>query len=113
MRHLSYKIFHFCVKGWGYTKNEDCFTNNNGPNKHAKCRFPFIYKGKYWKDCIKNPSPSKGDRRCQQFKADKGIEAMPKEGESLMIKYNRGRSKTVCYSDRYEGKVWKACNTQS
>ena len=35
------------VAGWGMTRNPDCFTNNYGPERHSKCRFPFKYKGNY------------------------------------------------------------------
>jgi hypothetical protein len=27
------------VAGWGRTRNEDCFTDNFGPERHARCRF--------------------------------------------------------------------------
>ena len=43
--------------------------------------------------------------------ADKGKEAMPKEGESLMIKYNKGKRKTVCYSEGYKGTLRVAKGT--
>ena len=112
-----------CLKGWGHTRNDDiyndktnkthevCFTNNNGPNRHTMCRFPFFYKGMLYNQCLKTPSPSSGNRRCRQFKADKGKEAMPKEGESLMIKYNKGKRKTVCYSEGYKGTLRVAKGT--
>ena len=89
--------------GWGRTKNEDCFTNNYGPNRHDRCRFPFYYNGHKFNQCIKdNPSPSSGNRRCKQFKIDQGEDAMPREGESIKIKYNRGRRSTVCYSEGFK-----------
>ncbi len=38
------------VAGWGLTRNEDCFTDNYGPSRHSRCRFPFFAQGKitYW-----------------------------------------------------------------
>ena len=88
------------VKGWGRTRNQACFTDSYGPNRHDKCRFPYIYEGKLYKHCLKSPSPSSKNRRCKQFEQDKGYSAMPKKGESLMIKYNRGRRSTVCYEQK-------------
>ena len=43
------------------------------------------------------PSPTSGNKRCQQFKFDKGKRAMPKTGETLMIMYNKKQRSTVCY----------------
>ena len=90
-------LISYHVKGWGTVRNEDCFTDNFGPNRHDKCRFPYIYEGNLLRHCLKSPSPSSKNRRCKQFEQDKGYSAMPKKGESLMIKYNRGRRSTVCY----------------
>ena len=42
---LDVKDFVGFVAGWGLTRNEDCFTDNFGPERHARCRFPFKYKG--------------------------------------------------------------------
>ena len=44
-----------------------------------------------------DPTPSSGNRRCQQFKADKGFKEMPKPGESIKIIYARGKRSTICY----------------
>ncbi len=33
------------VAGWGLTRNAECFTDNFGPERHARCRFPFIFNG--------------------------------------------------------------------
>ena len=51
---------------------------------------------------MKAPSPSEGNKRCQQFKADKGKEAMPKEGKSIKIIYGRGKRSTICYSEGFK-----------
>ena len=97
-------LYYFPIlnEGWGRTKNEGCFTNDNGPNRHDRCRFPFYYNGRQFSSCLKAPSPSKGNKRCQQFKADKGKEAMPKEGKSIKIIYGRGKRSTICYSEGFK-----------
>ena len=33
------------VAGWRVTRNADCFTDNFGPERHARCRFPFKFNG--------------------------------------------------------------------
>ena len=86
------------LKGWGRTRNAGCFTDGYGPNRHDKCRFPYIYEGQEFNQCYNASSPSSKNRRCKQFELDKGH--LPKKGESLMIKYNKGRRSTVCYSKK-------------
>ena len=47
-----------------------------------------------------NPSPSSGNRRCQQFKADKNASVfsnLTKAGGSFKIIYARGKRSTICY----------------
>ena len=96
------------IKGWGRVSNEDCFTDDFGPNRHDKCRKPFYYEGKLYEGCQKTiESPSSKNRRCQQLEQEKGNSSMPTEGDSLMIKYNRGRRATVCYNK--EGRVDQKC----
>ena len=85
------------VAGWGRLRNEDCFTDDHGPNRHARCRFDYFYQGKLYDRCNYMPSPTIGNKRCQQFKLDKGKRAMPKPGETLMIMYNKKQRSTVCY----------------
>ena len=87
--------------GWGQIRNDACMTDNNGPNRHEQCRFPFIYENKLKHSCQLTTSPSTKNKRCQQFKLDKGLKAMPQKGQSLMILYNRQKRATKCY---YEGK---------
>ena len=85
------------VAGWGNTANDDCFTDNFGPERHAKCRFPFIYKGLEMESCMSSKTPSANNKKCQQFIESKGQKAAPKKGESVMIMYGRKRRKTICY----------------
>ena len=95
------------VAGWGTLRNRDtgtreCYTNDDGPERHKRCRFPFIYEGKTYSDCIRNqPSPSSTNKFCQEFKRQEGEGAMPRPGESLMLWYNIKSRYTLCY---YEGK---------
>ena len=42
LKNVNVNVF---VSGWGRLRNEDCFTNDYGPNRHTRCRFPFIYEG--------------------------------------------------------------------
>ena len=49
------------------------------------------------------PSPSSKNRICQQLEQEKGKSSMPTDGDSLMIKYLKGRKLTVCYNK--EGRV--------
>jgi hypothetical protein len=79
------------VAGWGRLRNEGCFTDDFGPNRHHRCKFPSYYKGKKVMSCQKNESPSAGNIRCQQFKMDKGAKAMPKQGELIRILYNKAQ----------------------
>ena len=97
-------LISYLVKGWGRVRNEDCFTDNFGPNRHDKCREPFFYEGKRLKGCqMDKPSPSSKNRICQQLEQEKGKSSMPTDGDSLMIKYQKGRKLTVCYNQ--EGRV--------
>ena len=96
-------LISYLVKGWGRVRNEDCFTDNFGPNRHDKCRFPFFYDGKLLNSCLMVPSPSSKNRICQQLEQEKGKSSMPTDGDSLMIKYQKGRKLTVCYNQ--EGRV--------
>ena len=70
---------HAYVAGWGKTRNDACFTDNDGPNRHQQCRFPFIYENKFKDSCQLTITPSTKNKRCQQFKLDKGPKAMPKK----------------------------------
>ena len=96
------------VKGWGTVRNEDCFTDNFGPNRHDKCREPFFYEGRLLKGCQTTlPSPSSKNRICQQLEQEKGESSMPTKDDSLMIKYNKGKRATVCYNKG--GRVDQKC----
>lgn len=92
------------VAGWGRLRNEDCFTDNQGPNRHDRCRFPFIYNNKKYDHCITDQeSPSFGNRRCKQFRTSKNLK---KINEPVMILYNRKRRSTVCYKEETTTHGW-------
>ena len=89
--------------------NDDCFTDNFGPERHAKCRFPFIYKGLEIESCMTSQTPSAENKKCQQFKKAMGENAMPKKGESVMILYGKTKKKTICYHPDAGSNGW--CGT--
>lgn len=94
------------VAGWGRIRNDECFTDDHGPSRHAKCRFPFIFKGEKYYGCTTKPSPSRGNKRCQQFRKEKGEKAMPGQGDSIMILYNKKKRSTVCYHEYAGNHGW-------
>ncbi len=51
------------VAGWGLTRNEECFTDNFGPERHARCRFPFIFNGEEGEDASSSLATSKESLR--------------------------------------------------
>ncbi|TRY79426.1 hypothetical protein TCAL_10763 [Tigriopus californicus] len=86
------------VAGWGLTRNDDCFTDNYGPERHARCRFPFLYRGVSVESCIKAESPSSSNKKCRQFEMTMGKDHLPSKGQSLMIVYGRKKKRTLCYN---------------
>ena len=55
------------VAGWGLLKNEQCFTNNFGPERHMKCRKYYNFQRKTYSGCHKSLSPSSKNKRCKQL----------------------------------------------
>ena len=60
------------IAGWGLhhesKKEEDCTTNDKGPDSFNKCKFPFFIdtpRSKPSNQCVKTKSPSHGDRGCR------------------------------------------------
>ena len=52
--------------GWG-ANQFSCDTNDNGPNPHTKCKFPFKYKGQTYTKCTKIVTPSADNPICLQL----------------------------------------------
>ena len=59
------------VAGWGLhhesTKEDDCTTNEKGPDPFSKCKFPFFIDNMSmrFKQCMKTKSPSAKNKGCQ------------------------------------------------
>jgi len=93
------------VAGWGLTEKDqvNCYTDNRGPERVRKCRFPFLHEmagdDEEFDECQKQDKgfPSNGNKKCRQFN-----EANPdfdwKKNSFITIKYNRGKSSTNCYT---------------
>ena len=62
------------VAGWGLhhesTKEEDCTTNDKGPDPFNKCKFPFFIdtpRSTTFNDCLLTKSPSSNNKGCKEF----------------------------------------------
>ena len=59
------------VAGWGLhhesTQEKDCTTGDKGPDPFSKCKFPFFVDNTAmaFKQCLKTPSPSRGNKGCK------------------------------------------------
>ena len=104
------------MAGWGAAFSQ-CDSNMFGPSPHTMCKFPFVYKGKVHKECIKGPPPSADNKVCQQFfkwlkKADKSYDYSDKSRQfSIYLwdpKINNARV-TTCYSSESSEYGW--CGT--
>ena len=55
------------IAGWG-RMSADCVTNEFGPVKNLKCKFPFNYKGEDNMRCSSSRSPSSKVEQCKAFR---------------------------------------------
>ena len=57
--------------GWGKTYRPECLTDNRGPVRNVKCRFPYDFAQLGYleerTECSHDHSPSKWNPRCGQF----------------------------------------------
>jgi len=115
---------HFEVKnkfayaaGWGHTEEDqssvsdtrytNCFTDNRGPARNAKCRFPFTHYASpdmQLQECLKdkNSFPS-NNGKCLQFREMNDINFEWRDLNYVEIRYNRkygDYKKTHCFSDK-------------
>jgi len=93
------------VAGWGRTEEDipNCMTDNRGPAKMKRCRFPFLHEldmDDEFRECqkLKKSFPSTGNSKCQQFKKAKP-DFKWEDHSFIRILYNRGKKSTDCYSD--------------
>jgi len=92
------------VAGWGRTEKtqNNCYTDNRGPAKVKKCRFPFFHEkdsGEKYTECQMNKVsfPSNANGKCKQFR-DTNPDFEWEKHSFIRIKYNNGKATTHCYS---------------
>ena len=89
------------VAGWGRTSRPSCFTDNNGPERNVKCRFPYRHGGTLQHECNYDGSPSNSSSKCVQFReANKDFNW--ENGGFVKLLYNRGTRVTKCYNPNPE-----------
>jgi len=98
------------VAGWGQSETEvgNCLTDNRGPARNKRCRFPFVFQDPTkpateslpsQRECQKNTKnfPSNQNGKCEQFN-----EANPEfdwtEVSYIQIWYNKRSVSTKCFS---------------
>lgn len=103
--------------GWGRdehdrsaSKNDhftaNCFTDNRGPARNAKCRFPFSFftsNTTEIEECIKDQFPSDEGKKCKQFHKFREEEFQFRDLAYVEIRYNRKYGqykKTLCFSNK-------------
>ncbi|XP_040570728.1 uncharacterized protein [Lepeophtheirus salmonis] len=82
------------VAGWGSDKKE-CITDEFGPSRFTPCKFPFIYKGESFSQCLKTSPPS--NEVCEVYgkRVLKGSSASRNEVAHILFK---NETLTHCYS---------------
>jgi len=83
------------VSGWG-RMSADCTTNEFGPIKNLKCKFPFTLKGKRHDRCARNRSPSSKVEECNEFRKARKEDYPQVPGDNIAIKVG-GRT-IYCYA---------------
>ena len=89
------------VTGWGRSVRTECYTDNNGPERNVRCRFPFFYAGSEHLNCLFEGTPSVHNSKCTQFREQKKKFNWDNGGFIELI-YNRGQGRTRCYSPKSE-----------
>jgi len=90
------------VAGWGKTESS-CTTDENGPIKHLKCKFPFTYRDKEYQSCKSARSPSSQIEECRQLRKQLGTLRYPQQKEDGNLVVNNGKENITCYAyDRGE-----------
>lgn len=103
--------------GWGKDEHErsakdggadpaNCFTDNRGPARNAKCRFPYSFftqNDTEIEECMKHQFPSDVSKKCKQFHKFREEEFQFRDLAFVEIRYNRkyGQYKrTKCFSNK-------------
>ena len=58
--------------GWGLTNDQDCTTNDDGPDPYSLCKFPFYTNNLLVSDCISIMSPSGNNNACKRLSKESG-----------------------------------------
>lgn len=66
--------------GWGARHELKCTTNEYGPVRNSKCKFPFRYKMMLAHECIKMSNPTSLDAMCRMLKKKQNFSVFPPEG---------------------------------
>ena len=53
--------------GWGMTNDQDCTTNDDGPDPYSLCKFPFFTSKLLVPNCITTMSPSGNNKACKRL----------------------------------------------
>lgn len=94
------------VGGWG-ADSFACGTNENGPNPHTQCKFPFTFKGQVFQSCTRMPTPSSHNHVCQElfrwafqrkFRPVTGLN----QGNSLLVYYWDEKTNKAAYTSCYK-----------
>eukprot|EP00094_Tigriopus_californicus_P014048 TCALIF_13604-PA protein Name:"Similar to KLKB1 Plasma kallikrein (Bos taurus)" AED:0.37 eAED:0.37 QI:101/0/0.2/0.6/1/1/5/0/273 len=67
-------------EGWGARHELKCTTNEYGPVRNSKCKFPFRYKMMLAHECIKMSNPTSLDAMCRMLKKKQNFSVFPPEG---------------------------------
>jgi len=84
------------VAGWGRSIRQNCYTDNRGPSRNVRCRFPFSFDDTEYFQCVDGFHPSGLNTKCQQFN-ERNPTFKWKETAYVEIKYNRGAKITKCF----------------
>jgi len=96
--------FELYASGWGL-QFKTCSTDELGPSKVVKCKFPFKYKGKGGnRECIKRRTPSAKNKICKEFRKKKKDLYPINPADSIRIETDN--NSTTCYSIKGRESGW-------
>eukprot|EP00095_Tigriopus_kingsejongensis_P005800 maker-scaffold88_size394946-snap-gene-2.25 protein:Tk05800 transcript:maker-scaffold88_size394946-snap-gene-2.25-mRNA-1 annotation:"GH21133" len=112
--------WHDRSQSWGARHELKCTTNEYGPVRNSKCKFPFRYKMMLAHECIKMSNPTSLDTMCRLLKKKKHLDVFPPEGvvhidiEARMEKAETGQTgKTGNKSDDHQHALMTRCFNQT
>lgn len=102
------------VAGWGTLSDKKCTTKAQGPSKHHRCSFPFVWMNQTHKACTYSSTPSFYDKLCKKLESVAKIgksgdnNEAKKEDEDIEILDSEGKLATKCYSKEPGMEGWCA-----